>query len=241
MDPDDRHTADTSETVDTIESWAAAYILSESLAVKLDPPPAPTTFANHPEPLRLTAPGRPAEFTVVDRAPKQGGLRNPRARAQLLHTFLHHELQAAELMCWAVLAFPETPTEFREGLLSVCRDEVRHMQMYRAHIEALGAHVGAFAVRDWFWSRVPKAKNAAEFVAVMGMGFEGANLEHTERFARRFRDVGDEEGARVQERVGREEIAHVAFAQRWFREFTGTDDFDTWVAHLPPPISPILI
>ena len=53
--------------------------------------------------------------------------------------------------------------------------------------------------------------------------------------------VGDEAGARIQDRVGREEIAHVAFALEWFERFTGRTDFDTWLAHLPPPISPILL
>jgi uncharacterized ferritin-like protein (DUF455 family) len=154
---------------------------------------------------------------------------------------LHHELQAAELMCWAFLRFPDAPAEFRRGLLGICLDEVRHMNLYAGHIEALGAHVGDFPVRDWFWERVPRVESPAAFVAFMGMGLEAGNLEHAGRFAERFRAVGDEAGAVVQDRVGAEEVAHVRFAVRWFQEFTGGCDFESWRAHLPPPISPVLL
>ncbi len=87
------------------------------------------------------------------KAPKSAhALASPQKRAHLLHTFLHHELQAAELMCWAVLKFRDTPPSFRRGLLSICQDEIRHMRLYSDQIERLGFKVGDFPVRDWFWS-----------------------------------------------------------------------------------------
>ena len=76
---------------------------------------------------------------------------------------------------------------------------------------------------------------------VMGLGFEGGNLEHTRRYAGWFREVGDEEGAAIQERIGREEIAHVRFAARWFATWKGALDFDAWVEELPPPLSPMVL
>ena len=89
--------------------------------------------------------------------------------------------------------------------------------------------------------RVPACTDAASFVAVMGLGLESANLEHTTGFAARFREAGDEEGARVQEIVGLEEIGHVRFGVRWFAHFTGGLDFDVWAHALPPPLSPLLM
>ena len=79
------------------------------------------------------------------------------------------------------------------------------------------------------------------FCAVLGLGFEGANLDHSALFAERFRAVGDEEGARIQEVVGEEEVEHVRFAAHWFSEFTGEESFDAWRSHLPDPLSPILM
>ncbi len=144
-------------------------------------------------------------------------------------------------MAWALLAFPETPREFREGLVRIALDEVRHMGMYAAQIERLGHRVGEFAVRDWFWERIPACATPASFVAAMGLGFESANLEHTASFAQRFREAGDEEGARVQELVGLDEIAHVRFGARWFRGFVGRLEFDEWRRALPAPLSPMLL
>jgi len=229
--------------VSTVEDWARAYLSSPSLAYKCAPPPWPESWSEGDASSDLR-PVRPPELVVTRDKPKSvklGGVKNPRTRAELIHKFWHHELQAAELMCWAVLRYPETPRDFRRGLLRIARDEIRHMALYAEHLQLLGYELGAFPVRDWFWERVPTCRNALEFVAFLGMGLEGANLEHTERFAGWFRAVGDERGADIQDQVGREEVAHVRFATRWFREWTGDVDFDAWCAQLPPPITPLLL
>lgn len=228
----------------TAEAWAEAYVLSTDLEVKLAPPETPTTWQVPPAVRQLESPGRPPELRVSLARPKSiklGALQAPEARARLLHKFWHHELQAAELMCWAFLRFADAEPEFRRGLLKIFRDEVRHMRLYEQHITALGYRIGDFPVRDWFWERVPTCTTPVQFVALLGMGFEAANLEHTPRFAAWFRTVGDEAGAAIQEQVGREEVAHVRFAVRWFRHWTGRDDFDTWCRSLPKPLTPLLL
>jgi uncharacterized ferritin-like protein (DUF455 family) len=101
--------------------------------------------------------------------------------------------------------------------------------------------VGSFEVRDWFWQRAPSATSALSFVSLMGLGFEAGNLDHTQRFAHMFREAGDERGAALQELVGREEIAHVAFGAQWFRALSGALTFDAWIRELPAPLSPMLM
>jgi uncharacterized ferritin-like protein (DUF455 family) len=224
-----------------VEAWALHYVSTSELAFKLTPPPLPKSFREGFVSLRLERPGRPSEFRVAkrgERTPKLEALKEPHYRARTLHAFFHHELQAAELMCWAVLAFADAELEFRRGLMGICLDEIRHMNLYRQHIEALGCQIGDFGIRDWFWKRVPSCPTKLSFVSVMGMGFEAANLEHAPEFAARFREVGDEVGASLQERIATEETAHVSFAVRWFKQWTGGCDFETWQAELPPPLSP---
>jgi uncharacterized ferritin-like protein (DUF455 family) len=230
----------------TLERWAWEYVSSTDLDHKRAPPPPPRDLTPSPgaSPLRLRHPGRPPELRVTRRAPKSPGpeaMRAPERRAALLHTFLHHELQAAELMCWAILAFPGTPEAFRLGLAGVARDEIRHMALYEEQLAALGWRYGAFPVRDWFWERIPEAPTPVGFVAGLGMGLEGANLDHTARFAERFRAIGDDTGAALQERIGAEEVPHVRFALHWFERWTGRACFDGWAEQLPPPLSPLLM
>lgn len=234
----------------TVERWCFDLLTTTDLAQKLAPgaPPDVSDDENWERAARarrISAPGRPRELNVVARSPatpRAEALAQPATRAKLLHTFVHHELQAAELFAWAVLAFPETPREFRAGLVRLACEELGHMQLYAEHMRTLGAGFGDHPVRDWFWSRVPLCTDAAAFVALQGLGLEGANLEHSARFAAQFRSIGDQAGARILERVEQDEIAHVAFAVRWFERFTGTPlAYDTWRGALPAPLTPAVL
>ncbi|MCR9247691.1 MAG: ferritin-like domain-containing protein [bacterium] len=241
----DRNLAGSTLEGTTLEDWAQRYIESTDLDHKLAPPPPPTAWRQPtPAPKRLVSAGRPPELEVVARAPRsptRSQMGTPKRRAQLLHTFLHHELQAAELMCWAILAFPDTPRAFRQGLLGICQDEIRHMGLYRQHLVVLGHDVGDFPVRDWFWQRVASCERPLQFVALMGMGLEAGNLDHTKRYEEWFREVGDHEGAALQRIVGDEEVAHVQFACHWFRRWTGDDDFENWRQELVTPLTPSMM
>ena len=214
------------------------------------PGPAPATgdsasWEPAPPERRLSAPGRPPELALRARAPRTpgpGALRDARARARLLHTFLHHELQAAELFAWAALAFPRTPRAFRTGLLRLCQEELAHLGLYAEHLARLGYAVGAFPVRDWLWERVSAVADARGFVALLGLGLEGANLDHSARFAAALRTAGDADAARILERIERDEVGHVAFAARWFAELSGAPlDYARWRAALPAPLTPALL
>jgi uncharacterized ferritin-like protein (DUF455 family) len=227
----------------TVEAWAKEFVLSTDLAVKIAPPPTPKAWEESPPAYRLLRPGRPRELATTERAPKsprQGALQSAARRAELMHTFLHHELQAAELMAWALLAYPETPLAFRRGLLGVLADEVRHMSL-RDYLATLGFDYGSFPVRDWFWDRVPRCPTAAHFTALMGIGFEGGNLDHTRRFAARLRAAGDARGAELTEQIGEEEIPHVRFALSWFRKWAPEDSFAVWTSYLVPPLTPTVM
>lgn len=234
---------------DSVKSWCRSYICTERVADKLAPPRRPTEEAadlSSVRPLRLPGPGRSPALRVTTRAekiPKPGALVESSAVAKLLHVFLHHEIQAAELCAWAYLAFPEAEPEFRSGLLRILDDEVRHAAMYAGRIEELGVTYGDFPVRDWFWTRTLGAETPLQYVALMGLGFEGGNLEHAGRFEKLLAQVGDLRSSQMVGQVGQEEVSHVHFAARWFSQWThgnrdASPDFERWRAELPPPLTP---
>jgi uncharacterized ferritin-like protein (DUF455 family) len=232
----------------TIERWAHAYVVATTWGEKLAPPPVPPALGSD----RIAPPDHPGRgpgFVLAPHGEKSTGksaLRSPERRARLVHTFLHHELQAAELMAWALLRFPDAPRALRLGLVRTLSDEVRHMNLYAGYLRARGHEPGAFPVRDWFWERVPSCGDICAFLATMGLGLEGANLDHATRFADRFREAGDEEGAAIEARVAAEEVAHVRFALTWFTRLSprvraGEPLFDAWRASLPEPLSPLVM
>lgn len=167
-------------------------------------------------------------------------LAHAEGRAELLARFAHHELQAAELMAWALLRFPETPAPFRLGLARIAAEELEHARLLVARVAELGFDADAFPARDWFWERVPQVESPAAFCAVMGLGLEAANLDHARLWSERLRSAGDVDSARIQERIAREEIAHVRFGRVWFERFERGLDFERWRAQLPEPLTPTL-
>ncbi len=229
----------------TIEDWALAFVRSMRLVDKLTPPPRGLALDARPRaPIVIDAPGRPPELRAAvgkQKAPRRGALVHAHKRARLFHGFLHHELQAAELFAWALLAFPDTPLALRRGLAQILRDELRHVEAYRAYLRTLGVEVGEVEVNDWFWRRVPGARDVTGFLAVMGLGFESANLDHAARYVEQLGAVGDAEGAQLQAQIALEERPHVAFAVHWFERLHGPLDFDDWRAALPAPLTPTLM
>lgn len=230
--------------VGSAEAWALELIQGTDLEAQLAAPRPPRLFESEAPVRRLTAPGRSPSLEVVARAPKSpkpGALVRPEARARALHTFLHHEIQAAELFAWAFLAFPEAPARLRRGLLAISRDELRHARMYRVQLRRLGCDYGSHPVRDWFWERVPTVTSVSSFLALVGLGLEGGNLEHARDFSRLLEQAGDPEAAACVAQIGEEEIAHVRFGRRWFERLAGPLEFETWCAALPPPLTPLVL
>src|SRR5690242_17176018 len=110
--------------------YALSIVTSDQLAAKLVPPPADLVLEDPDEPLRIAAPGRPANLAIASarsvKVPPVAGMRDPAQRARILHALANHELQAIELFAWALVAYPDAPVAFRRGLVAILADEQRH-------------------------------------------------------------------------------------------------------------------
>jgi uncharacterized ferritin-like protein (DUF455 family) len=225
--------------------YAEQIVTSDSLAGKLVPPPEldEAAFEAGGAPLRIAAPGRPANLKIVPgrqaRVPPIAGMRDPNQRARILHALANHELQAIELFAWAVLAFPDAPIGFRRGLLAIVADEQRHLQLYQQRLAAHGMAFGDQPVTGHFWNKLAHLTGPCELVCAMNLTFENANLDFAGEYAAAARAAGDAATAAALEQVHADEIRHVHFGWVWLRRLTGDDDpWRAYLAHVRPPLGP---
>jgi uncharacterized ferritin-like protein (DUF455 family) len=225
-----------------IRDFARTVLLTEDLDVKLAPPPGELTDADPGPPFRAEEPGRPPNLRFRTRVavPSLEGMHDPAQRRRILHALANHELQAAELFAWALLAFPDAPPEFRRGLVRILLDEQRHTRMYIARVEDAGARFGDYAVNGYFWGKVGTITTPLRFLCAMSLTFENANLDHTDEYAEAARRAGDLKTAAVIDRVHLDEIEHVRFGWTWLQVFKKEDEsaWDAFQANLTWPLRP---
>jgi uncharacterized ferritin-like protein (DUF455 family) len=225
-----------------VRDFALTIVSTADLGVKLAPAPAELTDEEPGPPLRIARPGRPPglEFQRRIEVPPIEGMPDPAQRPRILHALANHELQAAELFAWALLACPEAPREFRRGLLKILDDEQRHTRMYIARLEDAGARFGDFPVSGYFWNKIEAIASPLAFVCAMSLTFENANLDHTIDYEDAARRAGDAKTAAVIERVHRDEIEHVRFGWTWLQRFKREDEpaWETFEANLAWPLRP---
>ena len=209
------------------QDFARAIVTSPDLSTKLAPPPEDLDWELTDGEVRLEglprAPAREPSMQIVGprkaKVPNVQGWHDPSQRKKILHALANHELQAAELFAWALLAFPEAPLEFRHGLLGVLQDEQRHTRMYLARLRSSGAEFGDYPVSGHFWHKIGGILSPAHFVCAMSLTFENANLDHTLESAEAARAGGDERSAVVIEQVRADEMEHVRFGWHWLSRF----------------------
>jgi uncharacterized ferritin-like protein (DUF455 family) len=226
-----------------LRDFARTVLETEDLAVKLAPPREPLTDEQPGPAYRAEGPGRPPELRLVEglkvEVPSIEGMPDPAQRPRILHALANHELQAAELFAWALLAFPDAPPEFRRGLAGILQDEQRHTRMYIARLEDAGARFGGFPVNFYFWNKAVHIHSPLDFICAMSLTFENANLDHTVDYEKAARRAGDPKTAAVIEQVHRDEIEHVRFGWTWLQAWKeGESAWDVWQRHLTWPLRP---
>ena len=223
--------------------YALGLLEATDLAGKLAPPPDGLELDDDGPPLIVPAPRRPPELAIQHArkvsVPPVAGMRDPSQRARILHALANHELQAAELFAWALLAFPGAPRPFRAGLVKILTDEQRHARLYLDRMAAHGCGFGDHPLTGHFWNKLDQMATPLGFVCAMGLTFENANLDFAGAYARAAVAAGDAETAAVLETVHTDEIGHVRFAWTWMTKLGGGGDaWDVYNAAVAFPLGP---
>ena len=230
----------------SVHDYCLGILTEGGLAAKLSPPGDLLVDVAMPARV-IDAPARDPAIALAQKAgrlPRPGELSDPAARARCLARFAHHELMAVEIFAWALLRWPELPAALRRGLLRTLADEQVHCALYLERLRAHGSTLADHALSAYFWRHVPAIEASASgpraFLAAMGLTLEQANLDFALLYRDAFRRAGDEESARVCQRVHDDEVAHVRLAAQWLRRLDpdGRDEIAAYDAAVPFPLGP---
>jgi uncharacterized ferritin-like protein (DUF455 family) len=211
----------------------------------LDDPPGPALIVDQP----VRDPGLTLH-EGAERLPLPGALDDPAARAQCLARFANHELMAVELFAWALLRWPALPHALRRAWLAVLAEEQVHCRLYLARLAAHGSRIEDHSLSGYFWRQAPAIAASPHgpkaFLCAMGLTLEQANLDFSLTYRDAFRDAGDEESARVCQRVHDDEVQHVRLAATWLERLSPESDdpgsprrdIDLYLEAVPFPMSP---
>lgn len=197
---------------------------------------------NHPESFYLK-PGRKKEISFSEeriKFPKGKRLLSNEGKAIALHSFANHELLAIEIMAMILLRIPaESPEDilFQKGILKTLSDEQKHFKMYVNRLHDLGYQFGDFPVSDFFWRWAKDIRTFNEYLSMMSLTFEGANLDFAHYFEVFFREHGDFKTADILKEVYTDEISHVAFGARYLNKWR--KDKILWEYYLETLIFPM--
>lgn len=190
-------------------------------------------------------PGRNGPLAFSDlqlKFPKSNRLNDNDKKAQAIHSFGNHELLAIEMMAAAILIYPHKTEEdirFKKGILTALKDEQRHLSLYIGRVNELGYQFGDFPLNDYFWRQMEKLKTPDQYVSVMALTFEAANLDFAQHYSRVFSELGDEKTSAILKTVLEDEISHVAFGAHWMKKWRENKSlWDYYMQCLPWPMTP---
>lgn len=227
-----------------LREWAISILDGKSLEEKLYAPSLLTDENPGPS-LRWDLPQRPAgmgfhRFSKKEKLPPFHEHSDPDKRAICLHRFAGHELLAIEMMAYALLAFPEAPKTFRKGVAHTLQEEQEHVRLYQQRLQGLGTSLGDHPLNGRFWTLTSHLRSPLEYISVMHLTLEMANLDFAPHYGASFARYGDVDSSALMQRILQDEISHVSFGYRWLKTMKPPhlSEWQTWLTTLSPITSP---
>ncbi len=171
-----------------------------------------------------TMPDRPEwpaelELRLPRDMPRRGKGGSEKGRIALWHALAHIEFVAIDLALDMAGRFGASMGQaFVSDWLSVTADEAMHFALLERKLHSLDSHYGALPAHDGLWSAAQDtAHDVAARLAIVPMVLEARGLDVTPATLERVRAQGDENGAKILQRILDDEIRHVAYGAKHFR------------------------
>jgi len=170
-------------------------------------------------PDRPAWPERP-ELLPPNRMPKRGKGGSERGRIALWHALAHIEFVAIDLALDMAGRFGrDMGPGFVSDFLSVAADEAMHFALLERKLRQLGSHYGALPAHAGLWEAAHATNHdVLARLALVPMVLEARGLDVTPGTLARVRTQGDENGAKILERILDDEIRHVRIGTNHFVE-----------------------
>ncbi len=231
-----------------LKEFAELILLSPHMSDKLFLPTEDLTLAGVKKEIKLPEkPSRSSSLAFLPRSdhsrvsfPSVEKIAQVSQRGLALHFFANHELLALELMAFAILRFGDAPPPFLLGLAKIMKEEQEHLKSYLGRMEDFGVQFGDFPTNDFFWNYGIKAQSPLEFVSLISLTFEQANLDFALYYKNVFKNIDDQKTSDILEKVYQDEIGHVKHGLHWFQKWKDADkdDFEVYRQSLPAPLVP---
>jgi uncharacterized ferritin-like protein (DUF455 family) len=177
----------------------------------------------------LTVPDRAVrDIHVVSpiQLPPKPGFSLVAGQARLLHDLASIELQAMELAVRTLIEFPGAPNEFRDQLRQIALDEGRHLALCLDGMEEIGYRWGSWATHCMLWDAVAPEDSLLDRVLIVHRYLEGSGLDAGETLQRRLKGVPNFKARAIVDTIAEEEIGHVEFGSRWYRDLCRLESLD---------------
>jgi len=152
--------------------------------------------------------------------PKRRNFGSSAGRLALLHALAHIELNAIDL-AWDItarFAGADLPRKFYDDWVGVAAEEAEHFALLADRLEMLGGCYGALPAHDGLWeAAAATATDLLARLAVVPLVLEARGLDVTPEMIEKLRRQDDSASVAALETIYREEVAHVAAGERWFR------------------------
>lgn len=150
--------------------------------------------------------------------PRRSKGSSEKGRIALWHALAHIEFVAIDLALDMAGRFgAQVGREFVSDFLAVAADEAMHFALLDRKLKSLGSHYGALPAHGGLWETAERtAQDVSARLAVVPMVLEARGLDVTPATLERVRGAGDDNGAKILERILDDEIRHVRIGTKHF-------------------------
>lgn len=171
-------------------------------------------------------PARDVEVLDFKSHPTKKGFSTKEGQARMLHDLASIELQAMELGLRTLLEFPESDQDFKEELLALTLSEADHLELCLNEMQGLGYSWGAWPINCGLWTAVHESDSMLDRLLIVHRYLEGSGLDAGDTLLKRLAGVDARSVQKAVQVINTEEIGHVQFGSRWYREFCHRDGVD---------------